>query len=284
MGSGIPPIFIWKVPTSIEGGFSFRCCRRWGRPGKTPSVELLTHGFMVDARGRKMSKSLGNTIEVSDILKQHGADVCRWWVSSLSYTHDIKVDWEFFCVASEEYRKIRNTIRFLLGNLKDFRPEHAVELSEQDRYSIDSWAMQQLSEFVKAVHRDYASFRFNLVSDAIFNFCNQTLSAVYLAALKGSALLRSPEFPSAASSPDGHEPGSRCSDPGSGLRSWSLRRKKRGFTHHDHSEDSGHSVHFTSLPDEFDFETDPGWTDVMTLRGEALRKLEEAKNPAWRQV
>ena len=276
---GYPADLYLEGSDQHRGWFQLSMLPALGATGQTPFRGLLTHGFMVDARGRKMSKSLGNAIEVSDIFKQHGADVCRWWVSSLNYTNDIKVDWEFFRVASEEYRKIRNTIRFLLGNLKDFGPEHAVELSEQDRYSIDSWAMQQLSEFVKEVHRRYASFRFNLVSDTIFNFCNQTLSAVYLAAVKDRLYC---DHPNALRRRRAQTVMNQVAD--ALIRAVApilvFTAEEAWLHYHDYSEDSGHSVHFTSLPDEFDFETDSGWTEVMALRGEALRKLEETKNPA----
>ena len=275
---GYPADLYLEGSDQHRGWFQLSMLPALGATGQNPFRELLTHGFMVDARGRKMSKSVGNTIEVSDILKQHGADICRWWVSSLNYTHDIKVDWEFFRVASEEYRKIRNTIRFLLGNLKDFRPEQAVELSEPDRYSIDSWAMQQLSQFVNDVHRDYASFRFNLVSDTIFNFCNQTLSAVYLAAVKDRLYC---DHPDAHRRRRAQTVMSRVAD--ALIRAVApilvFTAEEAWLHYNDHFEDSDHSVHFASLPDQFDFEADPGWHEVMAIRGEALRKLEEAKNP-----
>jgi len=275
---GYPADLYLEGSDQHRGWFQLSMLPALGATGQNPFRELLTHGFMVDAKGRKMSKSVGNTIEVSDILKQHGADVCRWWVSSLSYTHDIKVDWEFFRVASEEYRKIRNTIRFLLGNLKDFRTEQIVEFSEPDRYSIDSWAMQQLSQFVNEVHRDYASFRFNLVSDTIFNFCNQTLSAVYLAAVKDRLYC---DHPNSHRRRRAQTVMSRIAD--ALIRAVApilvFTAEEAWLHHNDHSEDSDHSVHFASLPDLFDFEAAPGWSEVMALRGEALRKLEEAKNP-----
>ena len=275
---GYPADLYLEGSDQHRGWFQLSMLPALGATGQNPFRELLTHGFMVDARGRKMSKSVGNTIEVSDILKQHGADICRWWVSSLNYTHDIKVDWEFFRVASEEYRKIRNTIRFLLGNLKDFRTEQVVELSEPDRYSIDSWAMQQLSQFVNEVHRDYASFRFNLVSDTIFNFCNQTLSAVYLAAVKDRLYC---DHPNSHRRRRAQTVMSRIAD--ALIRSVApilvFTAEEAWLHYNDHSEDSDHSVHFVSLPDPFVFEADPGWIEVMALRGEALRKLEAAKDP-----
>ena len=85
--------------------------------GASPFKTVLTHGFMVAKDGRKMSKSLGNALNVEDLMKNHGADVCRWWVSSINTDNDIKVDPEFFKLAGEEYRKVRNTVRFLLSNL-----------------------------------------------------------------------------------------------------------------------------------------------------------------------
>jgi len=144
---------------------------------------LETHGFMVDADGRKMSKSQGNALEVEEVLKKHGADICRWWVSSLNYTNDIKVDWEFFKVASEEYRKVRNTIRFLLGNLKDFDPSQRCEIDDIDPFSVDAWAVHQLNRFVSRVRQGYEGFQFKASTEAIFDFCNDALSAVYLAAV-----------------------------------------------------------------------------------------------------
>ncbi len=278
-GIGYPADLYLEGSDQHRGWFQLSMLPALGATGQNPFRGLLTHGFMVDAKGRKMSKSLGNTIEVSDILKRHGADVCRWWVSSLNYTNDVKVDWEFFRVASEEYRKIRNTIRFLLGNLQDFRPEHAVELSDQDRYSIDSWTLQQLSEFVTDVHRDYATFRFNLVSDTIFNFCNQTLSAVYLAAVKDRLYCDHPNSPRRRRAQTVMK---RVAD--ALIRAVApilVFTAEEAWLHFHHdSEDSGRSVHFMSLPEEFDFETDAGWTEVMAFRGEALRKLEEAKDPS----
>ena len=91
--------------------------------GRSPFKALLTHGFIVDRDGRKMSKSGGNALGVDELLKEVGADVCRWWVSSLSFENDIKADKTFFDSAGETYRKVRNTLRFLLSNLSDFDDE-----------------------------------------------------------------------------------------------------------------------------------------------------------------
>ncbi|MCI0482816.1 MAG: class I tRNA ligase family protein, partial [Candidatus Dadabacteria bacterium] len=139
-GIGYPADLYLEGSDQHRGWFQLSLLPALGVTGRPPFKALLTHGFMVDAQGRKMSKSGGNALEVDELLKQHGADICRWWVSSLKYTNDIKVDWEFFKSAGEEYRKVRNTIRFLLGNIYDFGPAtDGVTFSEEDRYSIEGW-------------------------------------------------------------------------------------------------------------------------------------------------
>src|SRR5690606_19042866 len=157
--------------------------------GRPPFKAVLTHGFMVDKDGKKMSKSLGNTLEVEDLLKNYGADACRWWVFSLNTDNDIKVDESFFKTAGEEYRKIRNTIRFLLSNLYDFDTNPAAqgdahEFTAEDGNTIDGWALGELDRLIDGVTGCYERFQFRKAHELLFNFCNDTMSAVYLAATK----------------------------------------------------------------------------------------------------
>ncbi len=168
-----------------RGWFQSSLLPALGVTGRSPFATVLTHGFMVDKDGKKMSKSLGNTLEVEDLLKEYGADVCRWWVCSLNYENDIKVDKSYFAVAGEEYRKVRNTIRFLLSNLFDFqKPAHSHAWVAGDATSIDAWAMSELNALITNVTTAYANFDFKDARESIFSFCNETLSAVYLAATK----------------------------------------------------------------------------------------------------
>ena len=274
---GYPADLYLEGSDQHRGWFQLSMLPALGATRKPPFKGLLTHGFMVDATGRKMSKALGNVIDVADILKQHGADICRWWVSSLNYTNDIKADWEFFQSAGEEYRKIRNTIRFLLGNLSDFCPTLAVPVSNKDSYSIDSWAMQELSRFIKEIHQGYDSYNFKAVSDSIFNFCNQTLSSVYLTAVK-DRLYCDPK--------DGRR--RRQTQTVMHLIANSLIRSiapilvhtaEEAWLHFQGlSEGSEDSVHLHLLPELFDFASHPDWEDTMALRTKALRKLEEVKH------
>ncbi|MEM9347379.1 MAG: isoleucine--tRNA ligase [Planctomycetota bacterium] len=153
--------------------------------GVSPFKTVLTHGFMVDKHGKKMSKSDGNALKVEELMKNFGADVARWWVCSLNTDNDIKVDLEFFKLAGEEYRKVRNTLRFLLSNLEGFDPsKHAYEFTDADAASIDAWAMGEFFELTSQVEDAYAGFHYRTLSRLLFNFCNDTLSSVYLFAMK----------------------------------------------------------------------------------------------------
>ena len=168
-----------------RGWFQLSLLPALGATGAPPFKTLLTHGFIVDAQGHKMSKSVGNTIDVEALLKKHGADVCRWWVSSLNYTNDIKADMKFFATAGEEYRKIRNTLRFMITNLSDFDvAEHRYEFTSEDANSIDAWALSAYDKVVRDVREAFDGFQVRKIRDSLFNFCNETLSRVYFSAIK----------------------------------------------------------------------------------------------------
>ena len=168
-----------------RGWFQLSLLLGLGYTDVSPFKAVLTHGFMVDRHGMKMSKSLGNTLDVDELIKDFGADIARWWVCSLNFENDIKVDTELMRLAGEEYRKVRNTIRFLLSNLGDYdNTQHRRELTEADADSIDAWAMEQLDRLVETVRSNFEGYRFRGVHDSIFNFCNDTLSSVYMAAAK----------------------------------------------------------------------------------------------------
>jgi isoleucyl-tRNA synthetase len=164
--------------------------------GRPPFAAVLTHGWTLDKDGRKMSKSLGNTLEVEDLLKQFGADVCRWWVTTLNTDNDTKVDMEFFRLAGEEYRKVRNTLRYLLSNLSDFDPRKFPGSTAPDpRPNLNAWVLQELRDLVRAVRTAYDRFDFRQVHDLLYHFCNDTLSAIYLAAVKDRLYCDRPDEP-----------------------------------------------------------------------------------------
>ena len=135
---GYPADLYLEGSDQHRGWFQLSLLPALGVTHQSPFKAVLTHGFMVDKDGRKMSKSGGNALEVDTLLKDFGADVCRWWVGSLNADNDIKVDHEFFRVAGEEYRKVRNTIRYLLSNLSDFDPhQDRYRFSQVDAASVD---------------------------------------------------------------------------------------------------------------------------------------------------
>jgi len=150
---------------------------------KPPFKAVLTHGFVVDGNGRKMSKSLGNVISPLDIIKQSGADILRLWIASSSYNEDIRISKETLARVSDAYRKIRNTIRYLLGNLNGFVPDKHV-VTYENLLEIDQWALYRLSTTVAEVKDYFNEYEFAKVYKSVYTFCNEDLSSFYLDILK----------------------------------------------------------------------------------------------------
>jgi isoleucyl-tRNA synthetase len=151
-----------------------------GTKGSAPYRTVLTHGFVVDGSGKKMSKSIGNVIAPQEIIKGFGAEILRIWVSAEDYKDDIRISKEILNRLTEAYRKIRNTCRFLLGNLYDFDGKvYSGNLQE-----IDRWAMNRLQVLIGKVTNAYENFDFHEVFHAIHNFCVVDMSSIYLDILK----------------------------------------------------------------------------------------------------
>ncbi len=151
--------------------------------GKPPFKAVLTHGFVVDGQGRKMSKSLGNVISPQDVIKTNGADILRLWVASSNYHDDIRLSKEIMERIIDAYRKIRNTIRFLLSNLNGFAPEKEI-LPYEQLIEIDQWALHRLSQMSSELKDAYNLFEFAKVYKIIYAYCNENLSGFYLDILK----------------------------------------------------------------------------------------------------
>ncbi len=152
---------------------------------KPPFKNVLTHGFVVDGLGRKMSKSLGNVISPQDIIKDYGADILRLWVASSDYNEDIRISPEILSRLSEAYRKIRNTARFILSNLYDFNPD-TDRVSYENLRKIDKWILFGLErQLLEPVNKAYDRFEFYKAYQAIYEFCNTELSTFYLDMAKG---------------------------------------------------------------------------------------------------
>ena len=173
----------WPASMYLEGSdqhrgwFHSSLLESSGTRGKAPYESVLTHGFVVDGRGRKMSKSLGNVISPDDILKKYGVDILRLWVVASDYYDDLKLDNAILQSQAESYRRIRNTFRFLIGNLSDFTEEEAIDESEFPE--LERYLLHRLWEVDKVVQKCVSTFNFHLMFTTLLNFCSSDLSAFY---------------------------------------------------------------------------------------------------------
>jgi len=167
-----------------RGWFQASLIVSMGVDGVPPFESVLTHGFVVDGDGRKMSKSLGNTVSPFDVEKNYGADILRLWAASSNYNDDIRISKDILARLSEAYRKIRNTVRFILSNLYDFDPAKDTVGPAQFK-RIDAWVLQRLDKLTTTVTGRYDAFEFNTAFQALYSFCNEDLSMYYLDMVKG---------------------------------------------------------------------------------------------------
>jgi len=165
-----------------RGWFQSALLTSVGAYGAAPYERVLTHGFIVDGEGRKMSKSLGNVISPLDVIEKSGADIIRLWAAAADYSQDISISDEILDRTSEAYRRIRNTFRFLLSNLYDYEPQMAVAWEQMPE--IDRYALVTLADLVDRVTRAYDDWKFHQVYRAVFDYCVVDLSSFYLDVLK----------------------------------------------------------------------------------------------------
>jgi len=163
-----------------------------GTRGKAPFKSVLTHGFVVDGEGRKMSKSRGNVIQPEEVINRYGAEILRLWVASEDYRGDIRLSQEILDRLTEAYRRLRNTFRYLLGNLYDFNPsEDRVPYDELQE--LDRWAVHRLQELAEEVLQSYRSFEYHSIYQSVYNFCVLTLSSFYLDVVKDRLYVSAPK-------------------------------------------------------------------------------------------
>ncbi len=159
--------------------------------GKAPYKEVITHGYTVDEQGRKMSKSIGNGIEPQEVINKYGADIIRLWVLASDYTSDISVSENIMKQVSEVYRKIRNTARYILGNISDFDVNKPVEY--KDLQEIDKWALVKLNKLIDDCTKAYDKYEFNGAYRALNQFCVVDMSAFYLDIIKDRLYTSKPD-------------------------------------------------------------------------------------------
>lgn len=183
------PELCWPVDMYLEGSdqhrgwFQSSLLTSVAVTGKAPYKSVLTHGYVVDGEGRKMSKSVGNVILPQEVINQYGADIIRLWAASSDYKADIRISKEILKQLTEVYRKIRNTIRYILGNTNDFDYEKD-RIPFKEMKELDRWALMHLQLLKKGVTAAYESYDFHVLYHAIHNFCTVEMSSFYLDILK----------------------------------------------------------------------------------------------------
>ena len=160
-----------------RGWFHSSMLQSCGTNGRAPYRGVLTHGFTLDEKGMKMSKSLGNTIAPEQVVKQYGADILRLWVAQSDYTADLRIGPEILKGVSDSYRRLRNTMRFVLGSLSELSESEKVE--PKDMPELEQWVLHRLSELDERVRRGYSEYDFQGVFQSVFTFATVELSSFY---------------------------------------------------------------------------------------------------------
>ncbi len=252
-----------------RGWFQLSLLPGLGVTGQAPFKTLLTHGFMVDKEGKKLSKSKGAALK--DLFDRYGADVLRWWVCSLAYENDVKVDEEFFALAGQSYVKVRNTLRFMLSNLGDYNHQPVSHAPT----SLEAWVLGEFDALAAKVRKAFEKYAFHEAHKLLYNFCNTTLSSEYLSAVKDRLYCDAP-------SSERRRRTQACL--------WTLTEglcqllapvlchtADEAYRALLNAEDES-CVHLTGFPDASGVTPDPRWDKVMDLIAHASRALEQARS------
>ena len=186
---GDNPEMRWPADLYLEGSDQYRgwfqssLLTAVATKGTAPYKNVCTHGWVVDGEGRKMSKSMQNGVAPEKIINQYGTDILRLWVASSDYHADVRISPEILKQLSEAYRKIRNTARFILGNISDFDP-NTDKVANSSLHEIDKWALVKLDALIKKVNEAYNAFDFHIIYHAIHNYCVVDMSNFYLDIIK----------------------------------------------------------------------------------------------------
>ena len=190
------PELTWPASVYVEGHdqhrgwFQSSLLIGTGVEGGAPYEQVITHGFVVDEKGRKMSKSLGNVISPQDVVKQNGADILRLWVAMIDYRDDMAMSKEIVARISEGYRKIRNTARYLLANLSEFDPAQALPVEQLQ--PVDRWILDRAARAFQRCQQAYGEYEFHTVYHRLLDLCTVDLSSVYLDASKDTMYCEAP--------------------------------------------------------------------------------------------
>ncbi|HBG27032.1 MAG: isoleucine--tRNA ligase [Planctomycetes bacterium GWF2_41_51] len=276
----------WQIPVDLylegsdqhRGWFQLSLLPALGAEGTEPFKTVLTHGFTVDAEGKKQSKSLGNYVNAQEEITKYGSDILRLWVSSVNYQEDMRCSDTLIGRLQDAYRKIRNTIRYLLGNTYDFDPaKNAVPYEKM--FEIDRWAVQQLEKLISEVTDSYENFLFHRVYGLVYNFCVVEMSSIYMDLLKDRLYCDAKDSPSRRSSQTAMF---KILDALTKLLAPVLAHTAEEiYEAMPAKSETAESVHLLKMPElnksiEWQKEQ-PKWEKLMHLRDEVLKELENLR-------
>jgi isoleucyl-tRNA synthetase len=273
----------WSIPVDMylegsdqhRGWFQLSLLPALGAIEQPPFKSVLTHGFTVDDKGIKQSKSLGNYVNAQDEVTKYGADILRLWASSVNYQEDVRCTDELIGRTQDAYRKIRNTLRYLFGNINDFDPAKDAVPYEQ-MLEIDQWAMQRLQKLIAETTEAYDTFTFHRVFSLVYNFCSVEMSSIYMDVLKDRMYCDAADSPSRRSGQTAmyHVLSTlvRMFAPvlvHTAEEAWEAMKVK------PEACDSVHLAHMPKVDPSIDYAgQEAKWQKLMALRDEALRVLE----------
>ncbi len=281
-GLGGSPAFMYlEGSDQHRGWFQSSILTAVGTRGKAPFETVVTHGFIVDEQGKKLSKSEGNAISAVKATEQYGADVLRLYVASLDYADDVRISERGIKEMSEAYRKIRNTFRYLLGNLEDYTKFDPATVAPDTLHEIDRWALGQLNRVIRDVRAAYEQFEFYRVYQRIYQFCTVELSSFYLDVLKDRLYAEQPDGPDRRAAQfvlaRFHDALARLLAPIIPHTAEELWEFGPG----PGARNTLASIHLAEWPEPDAFWDDPGrdatWTDLLAIRTEILRELEKLR-------
>ncbi len=191
---GLPADLYLEGSDQHRGWFHSSLLASVGTRGAAPYKGVLTHGFVVDGDGRKMSKSQGNVIAPQEVIAQYGAEILRLWVTAEDYRDDVRLSPNILKQLGDAYRRFRNTARFMLGNLYDFDPEKDL-VAVKDREELDQVALAWMAQLIRRVQQAYQNYEFHLVFHRLHQFCSVEMSAIYLDILKDRLYVSRPDSP-----------------------------------------------------------------------------------------
>ncbi len=260
-----------------RGWFHSSLLESVGTRGRAPYRTVLTHGFVVDGEGKKMSKSMGNVVDPEEIIDKYGVEILRLWVAAEDYTQDIRISDEILERLVEAYRRIRNTSRFVLGNLYDF--DRSKMVSYQDMEEIDRWALHRLQEIVQRVRAAYNQYQFHHAFFTLHNFCTVDLSALYLDVLKDRLYTSRAESRQRRSAQSAMlvilDAMTRLLAP---ILSFTAEEIWLSLPPHQGKEISVHLTQFPEVnPEYMDAGLAANWNKMIALRGEISKAIETAR-------